>query len=74
MDNFKTYVLTYRHDGAEWTLELPAKSWDDARRRINSLCFARIDGELVQRIPASVGWFVPLVVWIRNTFCGARKP
>ena len=63
---FQTYLVSYRHDGSEWSLELPASSYDDARQRLDKLVFARVDGELVAKVPASLGPFATLAVWLRN--------
>ena len=47
---FKTYLFTYRHDGAEWLLPLKAASPDDAKRRLTNIATASYDGEVCARI------------------------
>jgi len=65
---FNTYLVSYRHDGAEWNLELKAASIQDARARLSKLSLARVDGELIATIPASAGWFAKAWVVLRNAF------
>lgn len=69
-NELKTHLFTYRHDGAEWVLELKAKDAADARERIGKLAYATYDGELVARTPAAAGPFALLAVWLQN----AAKP
>lgn len=63
---FKTYLVSYRHDGAQWNIELPATSQEDAERRLSQLTFGRVDGEIVAKIPASAGPLVMLLTRLRN--------
>jgi hypothetical protein len=69
----KTYLFTYRMDGAEYVLELPGDSIQDAHRRLDHIKFwSRYDGELVAKVPAvpGVGPVLSIVAWIRNMFHG----
>lgn len=34
-------------DGAEWSLQLPARDYDDAKARLSRLAYANVDGELI---------------------------
>lgn len=61
----KTYLFSYRHNGAEWSLEIPATSPDDAKARLAKLPNARFDGELVAEVPSAFGWLARLWVWLR---------
>ena len=71
-DEFKTYLVSYHHEGAQWNLELPARSYEDARARLEKLPLARIDGELVMSIPASLGFIARLTAAFRNAL--RRRP
>ncbi|WP_291519410.1 hypothetical protein [Acidovorax sp.] len=51
----KTYLFSYRHQGAECVFEIRADSADDARKRVARLQYATLDGELMAKIPASSG-------------------
>jgi len=63
---FRTFLFSYRHDGAEWSLEIKAKNEHDARDRIARLQFATYDGELVAKLPAEAGIFARSYVFMRN--------
>lgn len=68
MEELKSFLVTYRHDGAEWALELKAKSAEDARARLGKLAYATVDGELVAKVPATLGPFATAVMVLRNSF------
>jgi hypothetical protein len=67
---FQTHLFTYRHDGAEWTLEIKAQDIRDAKERVKALTFARYDGELIAKIPAGAGPLARAAVWVRNICAG----
>jgi len=71
---FKTFLLTYQHDGAEWVIELKAKNEADARARCAKLAWARLDGELIAKIPQSVGWLAKIGVALQNLAAFFRRP
>lgn len=62
----QTHLFTYRHDGAEWLLEIKANSETDAKARLARLAYASYDGVLVAKIPAALGPLAPLMTWLRN--------
>ncbi|MHB9099419.1 MAG: hypothetical protein ACYC5X_16520, partial [Syntrophales bacterium] len=41
---WRRYIFTYYHDGAQWDLVIPAWSKEDAQARINKLPFAQYVG------------------------------
>jgi hypothetical protein len=63
---FKRYLVSYRHDGGEWNIELPATCPDDARRRLGQLTFGRLEGEIVSKVPSALGPFAALATFIQN--------
>lgn len=63
---YKTYLFSYRHDGAQWSFEIPAKDAEDAKTRLARLICAKLDGELVAKLPATVGFFVWFLTYLRN--------
>jgi hypothetical protein len=72
----RTFLLTYRYEGSEWVVELPARDIDDARARLARLPFANIDGELKAKVPAALGPLALLTVAFRNglaTLSGSRR-
>lgn len=44
---FKRYLFEYRHDGAEWALEIAATSPQDAQERLKTLPWAHLKGEII---------------------------
>ena len=64
----RTHLFSYRYEGADWLLEIKATSEADAKARLAQLTWARYDGELVSKIPAVFGPWVPLECWLRNLF------
>tara|TARA_R110001592_G_scaffold229029_2_gene485642 strand:+ start:177 stop:425 length:249 start_codon:yes stop_codon:yes gene_type:complete len=68
MSDFKNYLVSYRYDGGQWNIELPATSIEDARRRLSQLHFGQLEGELIANIPGSMGPLAILAAWVRNTF------
>lgn len=63
---FKRYLVSYRHDGAQWNIELPATSLEDAQQRLSQLHFGKVDGEIVANIPGVMGPIAMLAAQIRN--------
>jgi len=68
MKNFKTHLFTYNYGGAQYSLEIPAASADEAKERLTRIVYASYDGELVTKVPAfpASGMFVRLFTWVRN--------
>ncbi len=69
--SYSTYTYSYRYRNTEWVFNLSATSWEDTEAR---LCAIKengtVDGCVMATIPVSVGWWVPLLVAIRN---GVRR-
>lgn len=66
-DTYKTFAIRYRHDGAEWAIQLPARDYEDAKARLARLPYATIDGEMVMRLPGFTGPLAAIVTAFRNT-------
>lgn len=49
-------------------MEIKARDARDAKERLNALAFARYDGELIAKIPCSLGPLMKLAVWLRNVW------
>jgi len=64
----KKYLVSYRHQGGQWNVELPAESLDDARRRLGQLALGRVEGELIADIPGALGPLAALATFARNLF------
>jgi len=65
-DSYKTYLFSYRFDGADWTFEIPATSASEAKQRVGVLGLARYDGEVIAKVPAEAGFLARAAAWIRN--------
>lgn len=48
---YKRYIFEYRFDGAEWGVEIVAKSPLEAKERMKTLTWARYRGEVMAKIP-----------------------
>ena len=46
-ESVNRYLFEYRHEGAEWALEVRARELDDAKARLRTLPFAQYRGEVV---------------------------
>ena len=42
---YRKYSFTYRFDGADWTIEIPALSLEEAKDRVKVLGFARYEND-----------------------------
>ncbi|MCB1487945.1 MAG: hypothetical protein KDJ88_10865 [Bauldia sp.] len=42
---YRNYHFTYRFDGTEWSIAIPALSLQEAKERVKVLAFARYEGE-----------------------------
>ena len=73
MQKFKTYLVSYRHDGAQWNIELPATSLEDAQQRLGQLHFGRVDGEVIANLPSSMGPIAELIARLRNLIWSASR-
>lgn len=62
----KTFLMTYQHEGAEWVFEIKAKDIRDANARRAKLAYARLDGELIARVPSSMGIFARIATFLKN--------
>lgn len=71
-DGFRDFLFTYRHDGAEWGIQIRATSAEDAMARLQSLAWAKYNGEVIATIP-----IVPraLLHWIGRiaSYCTLRR-
>ncbi len=71
---FKTFLVRYNYDGAQWSLELTARDYEDAQARLARLAWASIDGEHIMTLPASTGPLAALIAATRNAVCRLLLP
>ena len=62
---YEKYRFTYRFDGADWNIEIPALSLEEAKDRVKVLTFARFESEapaslsrLAESERRSRSWFI----------------
>lgn len=67
----KTYTFTYNYDGCEYALRVAAHSQPEAVARVRRMSTARYDGEVIARVPTSLGWLARAVVALRNRVAAA---
>ena len=73
---YQRFPFTYRFEGADWSIEVPALTLEEARERVRVLGFARYDGDQEKkpkRSPNGYGssaWFRSVM---RSAFCGQNS-
>jgi len=71
-EKWADYTCSYRFDGSEWCVTIPARSHEEAEQRLKALSWGRVDGEIVARIPAwaatpgLMNWATRLLNWWRR--------
>jgi hypothetical protein len=62
---YKIYLCDYQYNGHKWSIEIPATSFEDARKRLNALRCGEIVGELKLSIPVPIHltWLTNLKKW-----------
>lgn len=65
-DSWNSYLFEYDHDGSSWSLEIPARSEQEARERVDKLSNARYLGEIKLKLPGHLGLPTRIVLWVRN--------
>ncbi len=70
MQNIETHLFSYSYNGAQYQLEIPASSAEEAKERLSRMLFANYDGVLVAKVPAlpPVSALIRPFVAIRNYF------
>lgn len=66
MSNFKKFMVSYRHEGSQWNIDLPATDLEDARRRLSQLSLAKLEGEVIADVPGSLGPLASLAAFVGN--------
>ena len=67
-DKWNSYLFEYDHNGLLWSVEIPARSEQEARERVNKLSDARYLGEIRLTVPRRYGAFARLACWASNLF------
>ncbi len=65
----KTYLFSYRYEGNQYSLEIPAENLREAKERLKVIPLATYDGILIAKVPAvSGGWLPSMICRISNWF------
>ena len=67
-DHWNSYLFEYDHDGASWSFEIPARSEQEARERVDKLANAKYLGEIQLTVPRRYGVLARLACWTNNLF------
>jgi len=64
----KRYMFDYRFDGSEYSIDIFARSLDEAKAKLNALNFARYRGEVKAVIPIPSAGLIGRIVerWLRR--------
>lgn len=65
-EKWPTHLFEYHYEGSTWTIEIPAKSEQDAKERITQLQNANYLGVLQMKLPVELGVFARVVCWWQN--------
>lgn len=66
-EGFTTFLVEYSFGNSVYAITVPARSWAEAEERVKRIgAFGHVVGSDVVKLPASVGWLAPLLVWWRN--------
>lgn len=50
VDDFKTYLFSYEHNGSSWGFDVQARSLEEAKARLSKMSYAKYDGVLTASI------------------------
>lgn len=65
-EEWNTYLFEYQHDSATWSVEIKARSEQDAQARLEKLPHAKYLGVLQMKLPVEFGIFARLLCRWQN--------
>ena len=65
-ERWNSYLFDYGYDGESWSFEIPARSEQEAKERVEQLIGARYVGEIKLTLPARLGPLARLICTLRN--------
>jgi hypothetical protein len=71
-ERWNSYLFDYGYDGESWSFEIPARTEQEAKERVQQLTNARYLGEIKLTLPGQLGLLARLVCWVRNLFTDPR--
>lgn len=64
-EKWPIFTYSYTLDGTEWSFTLPAKDWDDARRRLAAIGMTgSLDGQLAETVSAEMPLWAKICIWL----------
>jgi hypothetical protein len=73
-EGYEPWLFEYRHDGAVWGIQIPARNATDARARARAISTATLKGPVVFSTPAALGPMTRLICTIRNALKRLEYP
>lgn len=64
----KAFLVNYQHGGDQYAIKIHATDAEDAKARLGSLLYGRVQGEVVAELPYLAGPLVRLFCTFRNAF------
>ncbi len=61
MNEYKTYICEYNFEGSKWTVEIQAKSHEEAEARLRNVGYGQVLGEVKLQIQIPVNPFRQLL-------------
>ena len=63
-ETWKTYIVKYQFDGDEYSIDIPARSWEEAEQRLQRIGLAgKVEGEVAMKIELP---FFGLFQWLKR--------
>lgn len=59
---YQRYLFEYRFEGAEWGIEIVARSPGEAKERLNAMNWAQYKGEIKAKIPVPSARLIDRIV------------
>ena len=63
-DGWQMHLFSYNFEGAEYSFEIPARSAEEAKRRVQALVWAKYDGELSFMLAIRPGLLTRFIEWV----------
>jgi hypothetical protein len=67
-ERWNSYLFDYGYDGESWSFEIPARTEQEAKERVEQLTNAKYLGEIKLTVPGQYGLLVRLLCRVRNLF------
>lgn len=72
--NYTKYICEYVFNGEKYGLTIPAKSWEEAEKRLKEIGKGNVLGIETVTIHYKLGWIAKILVWLKNLFYKPSNP